>query len=166
MKDRTITIGSFSKDYAMTGWRIAFVAAPDFIINCIKEINEGVCFSAPTISQRAAIHAIKMREVIQPPMIEEYKNRIFYAYERVKETFNMSVISPQGTFYMFINIKGTGLTSTEVSTKILEEAHVLVIPGIAFGKSGEGYIRIACTVGIDKLKVAFDRISKMDIFSK
>jgi len=166
MKDRTITIGSFSKDYAMTGWRIAFVAAPDFIINCIKEINEGVCFSAPTISQRAALHALKMRKIIQPSMVEEYKKRVFYAYEKVKEIHNMSVISPQGTFYMFINIKETGLTSEEVSNKILEEAHVLVIPGNSFGKSGEGYIRIACTVGVDKLKIAFDRIANMDMFSK
>jgi len=164
MKDRTITIGSFSKDYAMTGWRIAFVAAPDFIINCMKEINEGVCFSAPTISQRAAIHALRMREMIQPSMVAEYKKRVLYAYERVKEIQNMSVIAPQGTFYMFINIQQTGLTSEEVCTKILEEAHVLVIPGNSFGKSGEGYIRIACTVGVDQLKIAFDRIAQMDIF--
>lgn len=164
MKERTITIGSFSKDYAMTGWRIGYVAAPDFIINCIKDINEGVCFTAPTISQRAAIHALRMRKQVQPLMVEEYKKRVFYAYERVKNMTNMSVIPPQGTFYMFINIKDTGLTSVQVSEKILEEAHVLVIPGSGFGESGEGYIRIACTVGVEKLKEAFDRIEKMDIF--
>lgn len=164
MKERTITIGSFSKDYAMTGWRIAFVAAPDFIINCIKEINEAVCFTAPTISQRAGIHALRMRKEIQPPMIEEYKKRIFYAYERIKEIPNMSVSYPTGTFYMFINIKDTGLTSAQVSAKILEDAHILVIPGNAFGESGEGYIRIACTVGVDKLRIAFDRMEKMDMF--
>ncbi|ABW19837.1 pyridoxal phosphate-dependent aminotransferase [Alkaliphilus oremlandii] len=165
MKERTITIGSFSKDYAMTGWRIGYVLAPDFIINCIRDINEGICFTAPTISQRGAIHALRMRKQVQTPMVEEYKNRIYYAYERIKQIPNMSVIEPEGTFYMFINIKNTGLSSVEVSNKILEEAHVLVIPGIAFGKSGEGYIRIACTLGIEKLKEAFDRIENMDIFS-
>lgn len=166
MKERTITIGSFSKDYAMTGWRIGFVMAPDFIINCIREINEGICFTAPSISQRAALHALRMRSVIQPPMVEEYRKRVFYAYERIKETSNMSVIEPQGSFYMFINIKKTGLTSAEASRRIFEEAHVLTIPGSGFGNSGEGYIRIACTVGVEKLKVAFDRIQQMEIFSK
>lgn len=166
MKERTITIGSFSKDYAMTGWRIGYVMAPDFIINCIREINEGICFTAPSVSQRAAIHALRMRNVIQPPMIEEYKKRVFYAYDRIKETPNMSVMVPQGSFYMFINIKETGLTSVEASRKIFEEAHVLMIPGSGFGRSGEGYLRIACTVGVEKLKEAFDRIQKMEIFSK
>jgi aspartate/methionine/tyrosine aminotransferase len=76
----------------------------------------------------------------------------------------MSVLPPRGTFYLFPNIKKTGLSSQEVSMKILDEAHVLTIPGSGFGSSGEGYIRIACTVGIDKLGEAFDRINKMDIF--
>jgi aspartate/methionine/tyrosine aminotransferase len=76
----------------------------------------------------------------------------------------MSVLSPKGTFYLFVNIKETGLSSTEVSDRILKEAHVLVLPGIAFGEAGEGYVRIACTVGIEKLKEAFDRIEKMKLF--
>jgi aspartate/methionine/tyrosine aminotransferase len=164
MKERTITIGSFSKDYAMTGWRIGYVLAPEVIINCIREINEGVCFTAPSISQRAAIHALRMRKQIQPPMVEEYKRRVCYAYERIEETPNMSVMPPQGSFYLFINIKHTGLTSVEVSSRIFEEAHILTIPGSGFGKSGEGYIRIACTVGVEKLKTAFDRIQEMKIF--
>jgi aspartate/methionine/tyrosine aminotransferase len=164
MKERTITIGSFSKDYAMTGWRIGYVMASDFIINCIREINEGVCFTAPAISQRAALHALRMRNVIQPPMVEEYKKRVFYAYERINEIPNMSVMKPQGSFYLFINIKNTGLTSVEASRKIFEEAHVLMIPGSGFGGSGEGYLRIACTVGVEKLETAFDRIQQMKIF--
>jgi aspartate/methionine/tyrosine aminotransferase len=164
MKERTITIGSFSKDYAMTGWRIGYVMAPEFIVNTIREINEGVCFTAPSISQRAAIHALRMRKEIQPPVVEEYRRRVYYAYERILEIPNMFVMPPQGSFYLFINIKATGLTSAEASRRILEEAHVLTIPGNAFGNSGEGYIRIACTVGVDKLKIAFDRIQRMEIF--
>jgi aspartate/methionine/tyrosine aminotransferase len=73
----------------------------------------------------------------------------------------MSVLPPKGSFYLFVNIKETGLTSAEVSKKLLEQAHVLVVPGNAFGESGEGYIRIACTVGLDKLKDAFDRIENV-----
>ncbi len=165
MKERTITVGSFSKDYAMTGWRIGYVLAPKPIIQCMKDINEGVCFSAPSISQRAAIYALRLREHFQKEMLNEYKKRVYYAYERINCISNMSVLEPQGSFYLFINIKQTGLTSKEVSKKILEEGHVLTIPGNAFGESGEGYIRIACTVRLEKLKEAFDRIEKMKIFS-
>ncbi|MDF2547739.1 MAG: aminotransferase, class [Anaerosolibacter sp.] len=165
MADRTITIGSFSKDYAMTGWRIGYVIGPEFLVSCIRDINEGVCFSAPSISQRAAIHALRNREQVQPGMIEEYQKRVYYAHDRINGIANMSVIAPQGSFYLFVNIKKTGLSSEDVSKKLLEEAHVLVIPGNAFGQCGEGYVRIACTVGVGKLKEAFDRIEKMQIFS-
>ncbi|OGO78025.1 MAG: aspartate aminotransferase [Clostridiales bacterium GWB2_37_7] len=158
MQPRTITIGSFSKDYAMTGWRIGYILAPDYLISCIRDINEGICFSAPSISQRAAIHALRLRDSFQPELVDEYKKRVYYSYERINGISCMSVPPPKGSFYLFVNIKGTGLTSAEISKKLLEEAHVLVVPGNAFGKSGEGYIRIACTVGLDKLKEAFDRI--------
>jgi aspartate/methionine/tyrosine aminotransferase len=163
MKERTITIGSFSKDYAMTGWRIGYILAPDYLINCIRDINEGICFSAPSISQRAAIHALRLRETIQPDIVNEYKKRVYYAYERINQVKGMSVLPPKGSFYLFANIKETGLSSAEFSKKLMEKAHVLVVPGNAFGKSGEGYIRIACTVGLDKLKNAFDRIENIFI---
>lgn len=164
MKERTITINSFSKDYIMTGWRVGNIIAPDFIIKTIQGINENVAFTASSISQRGAIYALRYRKEIQPPMIEEYRSRVFYAAERINKTPNMSVPSPKGTFYLFVNIKKTGLTSIQASDIILREAHVLTIPGIAFGTCGEGYIRLACTVNIDALKEAFDRIEKMDIF--
>lgn len=164
MKERTITINSFSKDYTMTGWRIGNILAPDFIIKTIQQINENVVFTAPSISQRGAIYALKNRKEIQPPMVAEYRSRVFYAAERINKIPNMSVPSPKGTFYLFVNIKKTGLTSIEASDRILREAHVLTIPGIAFGACGEGYVRLACTVNNDILKEAFDRIEKMNIF--
>jgi len=164
MRERTIVINSFSKDYTMTGWRIGHIIAPDFIIDVIRQISEKLIFTAPTISQRAALYAMTHRDEIQPAMREEYKSRVFYAAERINNIPNMSVMSPRGTFYLFFNIKKTGLSSQEVQMKILQEAHVLTLPGSAFGDCGEGYIRIACTVGVDKLKEAFDRIEKMDIF--
>ncbi len=164
MKERTITINSFSKDYTMTGWRVGHVIAPDFIIATIQQINENVVFTAPSISQRAALHALEQRKTIQPPMVKEYRERVFYAAKRINGLKNMSVLNPKGTFYLFPNIKDTGLSSKEVSARILQEAHVLTLPGNAFGKCGEGYIRIACTVSVEKLKEAFDRIEKMDLF--
>ena len=166
MRERTITIGSFSKDYAMTGWRIGFVLAPDFIVRTIKDINENNVFTAPSISQRAALHALRFREEVQADILAEYRKRIMYAYKRVNLVKNMSVLYPKGGLYLFINIKATGLSSKEVSKRLLEDAHILVLPGNAFGSGGEGYIRIAMTVGIDVMEEAFNRIENMSIFGK
>lgn len=165
MKERTITINSFSKNYIMTGWRLGNIIAPKYLIQTIQAINENVVFTAPSISQRGAIYAIKNRHKIQPPIIEEYKKRVFYAAERINNIPKLSVMQPRGTFYLFVNIKKTGLTSIEVSDLILNEAHVLTLPGDAFGACGEGYIRLACTVDLQTLAEAMDRISRIDIFN-
>lgn len=163
MKERTIILNSFSKNFTMTGWRVGNIIAPDYIIRVIQQINENVVFTAPSISQRAAIYALRERKKIQPPMVEEYRKRMFYAAERVNEIPKLSVIyPPKGSFYLFINIKASGMSSVAVSELILKKAHVLVLPGDAFGNCGEGYVRIACTVGIDTLKEAFDRIAAIE----
>ena len=163
--NRTITLRSFSKDYAMTGWRLGYIVAPDFLTTIIKDINENNVFTAPSISQRAGIHALRHRDEVQQPMIEEFKKRTMYAYERIKDIDNIELSKPQGTFYLFPSIKKTGLTSQEVADRLLEEAEVLVLPGDAFGASGEGYIRIAVTVGVEEIDKAFNRIEKMSIFN-
>lgn len=165
MKERTIVINSFSKNFTMTGWRVGNIIAPDYIIQIVQQINENVVFTAPSISQRAAIYALRNRDVIQPPMIEEYRKRMFYAAERINEIPKLSVIyPPKGSFYLFMNVKESGLTSVEACDLILKEAHVLMLPGNAFGNCGEGYVRIACTVNVDTLKEAFDRIEKIKEF--
>lgn len=162
MRERTIILNSFSKNFTMTGWRVGNIIAPDYIIKVIQQINENVVFTAPSISQRAALHALRHRAEIQPPMVEEYKKRMFYAAERINQLPKLSVIDPpKGSFYLFINIKETDLTSQEAAEKILEEAHVLMLPGNAFGSCGEGYVRIACTVSVEALKEAFDRIERI-----
>lgn len=164
LRDRAITINSASKDFAMTGWRIGNIIAPPNIVKVIQLVNENMVFTAPSISQRAMIYALRNRRSIQPALIAEYKKRVNYAAGRVNNIPKMSVLPPGGTFYLFVNIKQTGLSSEEVSLRILEEAHVSTIPGISFGACGEGYIRIACTHNIDVLEEAFDRIEKMDLF--
>lgn len=164
MKERTIAINSFSKNFLMTGWRIGNIIAPDFLIKAISDVNENVMFSAPTVSQRAALAALKNRKEIQPPIIEEYRKRMDYAAKRVNQIPWMSVIEPpKGSFYLFINIKALNMTSTEVCDMILEKAHVLFLPGNIFGDCGEGYLRLACTTDIEKLGEAFDRIEKIEI---
>ena len=163
MKERTITLNSFSKNFTMTGWRLGNIIAPDYIIRTIQQVNEAMVFTAPTISQRAAIYALQHRHEIQPAMVEEYRKRLYYAAERVNQIPKLSVLyPPKGTFYLFINIKKTGLTSAEAADLILRKAHVLMLPGSGFGECGEGYLRAACTVNVDKLKEAFDRIAAIE----
>lgn len=162
MRERTIILNSFSKNFTMTGWRVGNIIAPDYLIRVIQQINENVVFTAPSISQRAGIYALRHRKEIQPPMVEEYRKRMFYAAERINQIPGLHVLyPPMGSFYLFMNIKDTGLSSEEAAEKILRDAHVLVLPGNAFGRCGEGFVRIACTVGIDVLKEAFDRIEKI-----
>lgn len=159
MKERTIILNSFSKNFTMTGWRVGNIIAPDYIIKVIQQINENVVFTAPSISQRAALWALQHRREFQPAMVEEYRKRMFYAAERITQIPKISVINPpKGSFYLFINIRETGMTSEEAADFILRQAHVLTLPGNAFGACGEGYVRIACTVGIDTLREAFERI--------
>ena len=165
MKKRTITINSFSKNFVMTGFRVANIIAPEEVIQTIQKINENVVFTTPSVSQRAALHALRMRHQIQPAIIDEFRERVKYCRQRVNSMKNISVLEEGGSFYVFPNIKSTGLSSNEVTKLMMEEAHVLVLPGNAFGSCGEGYIRISCTVGIEKLREAFDRIEKMKIFS-
>lgn len=167
MKKRTITLNSFSKNFTMTGWRIGNIIAPAEIIRVIQQINENVVFTAPSISQRAALFALRHRKEIQPTMVEEYRKRMFYAAERINEIPKLSVANPpKGSFYLFVNVKETGLTSEEAAELFLREAHVLVLPGNAFGTCGEGYLRIACTVGVDTLKEAFDRIGRIQLLKE
>lgn len=159
MKSRTITINSFSKNFIMTGWRLGNIIAPRHIIDVIQQINENVVFTAPSMSQRAGIYALQHRKSLQPPVIEEFRRRMFYAAERINKISGMHVIyPPKGSFYLFPDIKKTGLSSEEFSNLLLQKAHVLTLPGNAFGKCGEGHIRICCTVSMEKLSEAFDRI--------
>lgn len=164
MKERTISTESFSKNYAMTGWRIGYTVAHESIIQVMKEINENNVFTAPSISQRAAIYALRYRKSISAPIIKEIEKRMGYAYRRVNKIPKLSSILPDGGMYLFVNIKNTGLPSHVISQKIFEESHILILPGTMFGQYGEGYLRLALTVNIEKMEEAFDRIEKMDIF--
>lgn len=162
LRERVISLRSFSKDYNMTGWRIGYVIAPKEIALTMKEINESCVFSAPSVSQRAAIYALQNRREIQPKYVKTVKERADFCYSEIKKIPYLSVLPPKGSLYLFVNIKKSGLTSSAFCKKLLEKCHVLAIPGTAFGTSGEGYIRLALTVSIEKLKEAFERMKKWD----
>lgn len=161
MAERTITLNSFSKNFMMTGWRVGFIIAPREIVDAIGYANGAMIYTAPSVSQRAAIRALSLREEIRETYITRYKNRVFYATERINTIPYMTLVPPMGTFYLFPGIKKTGLSSAKFAKTALEKAHVLVSPGGVFGKTGEGHVRIACTAKTEQLKEAFDRLSAL-----
>lgn len=161
MAERTVTLNSFSKNYLMTGWRIGAIIAEPELIQTMQRINGALIYTAPSVSQRAAIQALHDREDIRARYISEYRQRVFYAAERIKRIPYFSLTEPGGTFYLFPSIEKTNLSSARFCAELLEKAHVLVTSGAVFGKTGEGHVRIACTVGRNKLCEAFDRMEKL-----
>ncbi|NSN12029.1 aminotransferase class I/II-fold pyridoxal phosphate-dependent enzyme, partial [Enterococcus faecalis] len=160
--ENTITFGSFSKAFAMTGWRIGYMIAPDYINEVAKLINEGVTYSAPTLSQQAGIYALQHFDEFVDPIVEVFQTRLEYVAQRVAKIPFLSLHPVKGSIYAFINIQKTGLTSVPFVEKLLKETQVLVIPGKAFGETtGDEYIRLAATQSLDLLKEAFDRIERM-----
>ena len=160
--ENTITFGSFSKAFAMTGWRIGYMIAPDYINEVAKLINEGVTYSAPTLSQQAGIYALQHFDEFVDPIVEVFQTRLEYVAQRVAKIPFLLLHPVKGSIYAFINIQKTGLTSVPFVEKLLKETQVLVIPGKAFGETtGDEYIRLAATQNLDLLKEAFDRIERM-----
>ena len=156
--ERIILLNSFSKTFAMTGWRLGFVIADENILNVMQNINEGVCYSAPTISQRAAIKALKNEENIKKEITNNFAQRVAYSNQRLAANEIMEIVPANGAFYIFPRIKNSGLKAEEFALKLLEEKGVLVLPGNDFGDQREEFIRIACTLKLADLKEAFDRI--------
>ena len=156
---RVITLNSFSKNFLMTGWRVgAIIAEP---LRAMNDVNNCLIYTAPSISQRAAIKALSIREDIRKNYVSAYRDRIFYAADRIEKIPYLSLVRPKGTFYLFPGIEKTGLSDTEFCKALLEQAHIMVSPGGVFGSTGAHCFRIACTVGLDHLKEAFDRMEKL-----
>lgn len=161
MRERTITINSFSKRYAMTGWRVGYaVAAKEIITNMMK--ISGYNLSCPcSVSQQAAIAALDSSPGIIEKLKFEYERRRNFIVAELNKIKGISCIKPEGAFYVFANIKRTGKSSEEIYDELLTKGRVVVIPGSAFGKQGKGYIRIAYTLPIDRLREAVKRIRKV-----
>lgn len=162
--NRVITVYSYSKDFSATGVRLGHIIARSDIIDAALNVCGGVTFTICSFSQRFGVHALRRRKEIQAGLRAEYQKRMLYAYERISKLNNVKCFYPEGTFYIFADIRETGISSMDMWDKILDEARVLVLPGDGFGEAGKGYIRICCTVSVDVLKEAFDRLEQMDIF--
>ena len=159
MKERTLLINGFSKSYAMTGWRLGYCCAPDWLIKQMTKIHQYAIMCAPTISQYAAVEALKNGDEDVKIMRESYNQRRRFLMDSFKK-MKLECFEPYGAFYVFPCIKEFGMTSEEFATKFLQEEKVAAVPGTAFGDSGEGYLRISYAYSLEKLKIAMERLEK------
>ena len=163
MHDRVITLNSFSKNFMMTGWRVGCIIAHPDLIRVFQHVNNGMTYTAPAVSQRAALHALSIRDQVAEEYITQYRDRVFYTADRLEAIPWITLYRPRGTFYLFPGIEKTGMDDFAFCDLMLNEAHLLVSPGAAFGQAGRGHFRIAATVPMEKLKEAMDRVDKMHI---
>ncbi len=157
MKDRTIVVNGFSKAFAMTGWRLGFVLANDKITSAMTKVHQYAIMSAPTVSQYAAIEALKNGEDSIKTMVSEYDNRRKIITDGFNK-MNLTCFSPMGAFYIFPSIKSTGMSSDEFCETLLKKEKVALVPGTAFGSCGEGYVRVSYAYSVEQINTAMDRI--------
>lgn len=162
MRDRTVLINGFSKSYAMTGWRLGYATAPRVILEQMLKIHQFAIMCAPTVSQYAAVAALRDGDKDVQVMRESYDQRRRYLVHAFKE-MGLECFEPHGAFYLFPSIKRFGMTSDEFATRLLREEKVAVVPGTAFGDCGEGFLRISYAYSLKNLKEA---LSRMDRFVK
>ncbi len=159
MDKRTMVVCSFSKNFAMTGWRVAYILGLKEIIDCANNINESIVYSTCSVAQRAAISALKNHKRIKEALPKIFKERIDYACERINNSKFLSVIKPNGGIYLFVNIEKTNLTSSEFSKLVYIEKGIKILQGNYFGS--DKHVRMSLIVDLETLKEVFDRIESL-----
>ncbi len=160
MKDRTLLLGGFSKSYAMTGWRIGYAVGPADMIQGLVRIHQYSVMSAPTVSQYAALEALKIGEPFVQEMLAEYDRRRKLMHTRLNE-LGLPTFEPHGAFYVFPYVQNTGLDDETFAERLLYEEEVAVIPGSAFGDAGAGFVRCSYATSYEKLEIALEKIEKL-----
>lgn len=159
MRERTVLINGFSKAYAMTGWRIGYAAAPEIILTQMLKIHQFAIMCAPTTSQYAAVEALKNGDEDIARMKKAYNERRKYLMRAFTE-LGMDCFEPYGAFYIFPCIKRFGMSSDEFANRLLQEEKIAIVPGTAFGDSGEGYLRVSYAYSLEDLQKAISRIRR------
>ncbi len=158
MQERTIVINGFSKAYAMTGWRLGYALGPELVIKQMIKLHQFAIMCAPTTSQYAAVEALKNGDDDVAEMMEAYNQRRRYLMNEFKE-MNLPCFEPFGAFYVFPDIREFNMTSEEFAFAFLDAQNVAVVPGTAFGDSGEGFLRISYAYSLERLKIAMERLA-------
>jgi aminotransferase len=159
MRERTILMGGFSKAYAMTGWRVGWLCAPADILEGIVKVHQYGIMSAPSVAQDAALAALQGGEPAVQAMVAEYYRRRRLLVDGLNR-LGLPTFEPRGAFYAFPDISSTGLTSDEFTEQLLREEKVAVVPGSAFGPSGEGHVRMCYATAFEQIEVALERIER------
>ena len=157
MQERTILLGGFSKAYAMTGWRIGYAAGPASLISGLVRIHQYSVMSAPTISQYAALEALRVGEPYVQEMLAEYDRRRKLIHAGMNK-LGLPTFEPHGAFYVFPNIQGTGMDDETFAEKLLLEEEVAVVPGSSFGDAGIGFVRCSYATNYELLEAALEKI--------
>ena len=159
MKARTITLGGFSKDYAMTGWRVGYAAAPEEIMQGLLRVHQYTIMSAPTVAQLAALEALKHGDEYVEQMRAEYDRRRRLIVSGLNQ-FGMDTFEPGGAFYAFPSVAVSGMDDETFAQLLLDEEKVAVVPGSAFGAGGEGFVRCSYATAYEKIEEALERIAR------
>ncbi len=159
MWQRTITVNGFSKTYAMTGWRLGYIAAPEFFVKEMVKVHQYNVTCAPIMGQYAAIEALKNGDKDIKRMLDEYDRRRRFLLGEIRD-MGLNCFEPHGAFYIFPSIKYTGLSSNDFATRLLYEGKVAAVPGDAFGENGDGFIRLSYASSMDDLREAVSRIKR------
>lgn len=157
MRERSVLIGGFSKAFAMTGWRIGYACGPAVLISAMNKIHQYAIMSSPSTAQEAAMEAMRNSEKHVTPMREEYDRRRRYVVNACREA-GLECFEPLGAFYVFPDIRATGLTSSEFCETFLQEEKVAIVPGNAFGECGEGFVRISYAASMENIREAMRRL--------
>lgn len=159
MRERCLVINGFSKAFSMTGWRLGYAMGPEWLVKQMTKIHQFAIMCAPTTSQYAALNALRYCDEEVAKMRREYNRRRRFVVNRFRQ-MGMECFEPFGAFYAFPCIKQYGMTSEEFCSNLLYDQRVAVVPGSAFGDSGEGYIRVSYAYSMEELKTALDRIEE------
>lgn len=157
--ENLVILNSFSKQFAMTGWRVGYVIAEKELIDTIIKMQQNVAVCVSTLSQYAALEAINHADMYSKAILDKFTNRRNTLMQELASCPKISCLAPQGTFYAFLNISATGLSSKEFCFTLLEKEHVATIPGIAFGEAFDNYVRLAFTLNEDKIHEGMARIN-------
>jgi aminotransferase len=159
LRDRTVLLGGFSKNYAMTGWRIGYACAPAPLLQAMHKVHQYMIMSAPTMAQEGAIAALRESQEAVENMRQSYDERRRTIVQGLNDA-GLPTFEPEGAFYCFPDVRSTGLSSEEFAQTLLEEEQVACVPGTAFGPSGEGYVRCSYATGLDDIEEALTRIDR------
>jgi aminotransferase len=159
LRDRTVLLGGFSKNYAMTGWRIGYACAPAPLLQAMHKVHQYMIMSAPTMAQEGAIAGLREGQEAVEDMRQSYDERRRTIVQGLNDA-GLPTFEPEGAFYCFPDVTSTGLSSEEFAQILLEEEQVACVPGTAFGPSGEGYVRCSYATGLDDIEEALTRIDR------